>query len=177
MSKKVLLAQKNVAIAIKNIVTEILKKYTDLKKVVLIGVITRGVYIAKRIQKTIEEEKKVKLPIATLDITFYRDDVNSIANQPKAHETNIPFDLTEKNVILVDDVLFTGRSIRAALDEIMDFGRPESVSLAVFIDRGHRELPIQADFVGKKVKTKYQDQIQVKLKEIDKIDKVILNAT
>ncbi|MDI6641681.1 MAG: bifunctional pyr operon transcriptional regulator/uracil phosphoribosyltransferase PyrR [Elusimicrobiota bacterium] len=180
MASRTVLTAKEVENAIKKISIEILNCTTEISKLLLIGIVTRGVYIAKRIQKIIEKQKGVKVPIGTLDITFYRDDVDSIAKQPKAHETNIPFDLTEKNVILVDDVLFTGRSIRSALDEIIDFGRPKSITLAVLVDRGHRELPIQADFIGKKIKTKYSDQIQVKLKEIDKVDKVVLrwgNAT
>lgn len=177
MVTKTILNGKEIDKEIEKISIEILNRTTKIADLLLIGIVTRGVYIAKRIQKIIEKKTGVKVSIGTLDITFYRDDVDSIAKQPKAHETKVPFDLTGKNVILVDDVLFTGRSIRAALDEIIDFGRPKSICLAVLVDRGHRELPIQADFIGRKVKTKYSDQIQVKLKEIDKVDKVVLNAT
>lgn len=173
MRTKTIMTEEEINLAIKNISEEILKKNSNLKKVVLIGIVTRGVCLANRIAKEISKRKKIDLPVGSLDITFYRDDVDSIAHQPLAKETKIPFDLTNKKIILVDDVLFTGRSIRAALDELMDFARPKSVQLAVLIDRGHRELPIQADFIGKIIKTNYSDQIQVQLKEIDGFDRVI----
>jgi pyrimidine operon attenuation protein/uracil phosphoribosyltransferase len=172
MAKKTVMTEKEINLSIKNISEQILKKNPDLKNLVLIGIVTRGVCLANRIAKEIEKKKNINLPVGSLDITFYRDDVDSIARQPLAKETKIPFDLTNKKIILVDDVLFTGRSIRAALDELIDFARPKSVQLAVLIDRGHRELPIQADFIGKTVKTNYQDQIQVQLKEVDGLDRV-----
>jgi pyrimidine operon attenuation protein / uracil phosphoribosyltransferase len=159
--------------AIDLIAKEIVAKTPKLNELVFIGILTRGVYIAQRLIRAIEGIKKHTVPLGTLDITFYRDDIDSIETQPLAKETKIMFDLTGKNVILVDDVLFTGRSIRAALDEIIDFGRPKQIRLAVLVDRGHRELPIQADFVGKAVTTEYAERIRVKLKEIDKTDTVV----
>lgn len=170
MKQKIIMTKKEIDNAIKKISKDIFKKVPDLTNIALIGIVTRGIYIAQRIQKLL----KIPGEVSSLDITFYRDDVNSIAKQPKAHETKILVDLTGKNVILIDDVLFTGRSIRSALNELIDFGRPKRVYLAVLIDRGHRELPIQADFVGKKIKTKYTDEVIVKLKEVDKVEKVIL---
>ncbi len=172
MKTTTLMTEKEISLAIKSIAEEILKKNFDLKNLVFIGIVTRGVCLANRLAKEISRKKKIDLPVGSLDITFYRDDIDSIARQPLAKETKIPFDLTDKKIILVDDVLFTGRSIRAALDELMDFARPRSVQLAVLIDRGHRELPIQADFVGKKIKTNYSDQVQVQLKEVDGVDRV-----
>jgi len=172
MAKRTIMTEKEISLSIEKISGDILKKNPDLKNLVLIGIVTRGVCLANRLAKEISKKKNINLPVGSLDITFYRDDVDSIARQPLAKETKIPFDLTSKKIILVDDVLFTGRSIRAALDEIMDFARPKSVQLAVLIDRGHRELPIQADFVGKTIKTNYSDQIQVQLKEVDGVDRV-----
>jgi len=174
MSPKILMNDKEVRQSILKIKQSIIKEKKDLKNLVFIGILTRGVYIAERLINEIKNEKKINIPLGVIDITFYRDDIDSIAKQPLAKETKINFDLTDKEVILVDDVLFTGRSIRAALDEIMDFGRPKRVQLAVLIDRGHRELPIQADYVGKSIITDYKDKVKVKLKEVDNIDSVVL---
>ena len=157
---------------IKNIAQEIIKNNSDLKNVVFIGMLTRGIHIAERVIKQIKKMKNIIIPSGTLDITFYRDDIDSIENHPIAKETSIAFDLTDKQVILVDDVLYTGRSIRAAMYALIDFGRPKNIQLAVLIDRGHRELPIQADYTGTKIKTRYQDDVKVKLKESDKVDEV-----
>lgn len=180
-NQKILLKEFEVRSTINKIVNEILKKKKDLSNVVFIGILSRGIYLAQRISEEIKKIKKVSIPVGMLDITFYRDDVDSIAKQPVAKETKIPFDLTDKEVILVDDVLFTGRSTRAALDEIMDFGRPRKIQLAVLIDRSHREIPIHADFIGLEVETDYEDRVEVKLKEADGKDEVVLiknkNAT
>jgi pyrimidine operon attenuation protein/uracil phosphoribosyltransferase len=173
MKEKDIMTGSEIEKAIENIAKNIVKESPDIKYLVFIGILTRGVHIAQRLINEIKKIKKHEVPFGILDITFYRDDIDSIATQPLAKETKIMFDLTDKNVILVDDVLFTGRSIRAALDEIMDFGRPKKVQLAVLVDRGHRELPIQADFVGKVVDTEYTDRIHVKLKETDGTDKVV----
>lgn len=173
-NQRVVMTSKEISSAIISMADEIINVNKDIKNVVVIGIVTRGVCLAERLIKEINKKKDTDLQIGSLDITFYRDDINSIARQPLAKETQIPFDLTDKKVILVDDVLFTGRSTRAALDEIMDFARPKCIQLAVLIDRGHRELPIQADYVGKKIETEYSDQVQVKLKEIDKNDKVLI---
>jgi len=153
---------------------EVVEKTPELETLVLLGIQTRGVYIAKRIRKIIQDTAKVELPLGTLDITLYRDDLTTIGPSPLVKETKIDFDINGKVVILVDDVLFTGRTIRAALDEIMDFGRPKRVELLVLADRGHRELPIRADFVGKNLPTAEDEFVEVRLKEIDKKDEVII---
>ena len=153
---------------------EVVEKTPELETLVLLGIQTRGVYIAKRIRKIIQDTAKVELPLGTLDITLYRDDMTTIGPSPLVKETKIDFDINGKVVILVDDVLFTGRTIRAALDEIMDFGRPKRVELLVLADRGHRELPIRADFVGKNLPTAEDEFVEVRLKEIDKKDEVII---
>lgn len=163
---------------IKNCISEIARKVSkefkgNINDFVIIGIRTRGVYLAQRIAEEVSKLAKKEIPLGILDITLYRDDVDDIRHQPLAKETRIPFDLTGKYVLLVDDVLFTGRSIRAAIDEIIDFGRPKRIALAVLIDRNHRELPIQPDYVGKKVETKLNEKIDVKLKEIDNVDCVL----
>jgi pyrimidine operon attenuation protein/uracil phosphoribosyltransferase len=153
---------------------EILEKTVDPKEIVLIGIQTRGVYLAKRIQRILKELEAQDTPLGTLDITFYRDDLTTVGVNPEVKETKIEFDLTDKVVILVDDVLFTGRTVRAALDEIMDFGRPKRIELLVLIDRGHRELPIRADFVGKNIPTSQRETVEVRLEEADGKDEVVL---
>lgn len=152
---------------------EILEKNKDIDNVVLIGIKDRGDILAKRIAVKIKEIAKKEIPVGAMDITFYRDDVTHKMLQPK--NTSISFDVTNKKVILIDDVLYTGRSIRAALDEIIDFGRPAFIQLAVLIDRGHREFPIHADYVGKNIPTSVNAEVDVKLEEIDKEDKVMVN--
>jgi pyrimidine operon attenuation protein/uracil phosphoribosyltransferase len=132
----------------------------------------RGVPIAQRLSKIIEKIEKKKVPVGSLDITLYRDDLLTTSHQPVVRKTNIPFDITGKRVILTDEVIYTGRTIRAALDAIMDLGRPECVQLAVLIDRGHRELPINPNYVGKFVPTSHREEVRVSLKEIDGEDKV-----
>jgi len=169
-----LMTGEEISKAVEKIAVQIINKNKNIKDLVFIGIVTRGVHLATRIINEIKKLKKLGLPLGMLDITFYRDDVDSIGKQPLAKETKIDFDINDKKVILVDDVLFTGRSIRAALDEIMDFGRPNSVELVVLIDRGHRELPVYAEYVGKTVKTNYSDKVHVHLKEIDKTDRVVL---
>ena len=153
---------------------EVIEKTPELETLVLLGIQTRGVYIARRIRKIIQDIEGVELPLGTLDITLYRDDLTTIGPSPLVKETKIDFDINGKVVILIDDVLFTGRTIRAALDEIMDFGRPKRVELLVLADRGHRELPIRADFVGKNLPTAEDEFVEVRLKEIDKKDEVII---
>jgi pyrimidine operon attenuation protein/uracil phosphoribosyltransferase len=155
---------------------EILEKNPQTQEVVLVGIQTRGAYLAKRIQAIIKEIEGVDLPLGVLDITFYRDDLTAIGPKPVVKETRIDFDLTDKKVVLIDDVLFTGRTIRAALAEIMDFGRPSKVELLVLLDRGHRELPIRADFVGKNIPTSRGELIEVHLSEIDGADEVVIKT-
>ena len=150
---------------------QILEKNPDAGKIALIGIQTRGVYLAQRIQAIIKE---IEVPVGSLGITLYRDDLTTIGPRPVVRETAINFDIKNKEIILVDDVLFTGRTIRAAMDEIMDFGRPKRVELLVLIDRGHRELPIKADFVGKNIPTSPKESVEVKVKEVDGIDEVTI---
>jgi pyrimidine operon attenuation protein/uracil phosphoribosyltransferase len=138
----------------------------------IIGIKTRGAYLAERIANIIESIEKTKLPVGLMDINLYRDDVQSKKEQPVIQKTEISFDVVEKIIILVDDVLFTGRTIRAALDQIIDFGRPKSIQLAVLVDRGHRELPIRADYIGKNIPTSSDEMVKVKIKEVDGEDSV-----
>jgi len=140
----------------------------------LIGVRRRGVPLAERLSHTIENIEKIRVPVGTLDITFYRDDLSTVGPKPVVHESEIGFPIQNKNIVLVDDVLFTGRTIRAALDALFSQGRPRRVQLCVLIDRGHRELPIEAAFVGRTVQTTMNEVIEVKLKEIDGTEKVLL---
>ncbi|MCM8831866.1 MAG: bifunctional pyr operon transcriptional regulator/uracil phosphoribosyltransferase PyrR [Candidatus Omnitrophica bacterium] len=154
---------------------EILNSNHDINKLALIGIQTRGVYLAKRIYNIIKEKRGIEVPLGILDITLYRDDLTTIGTNPIIKATQIDFDINDKIIILVDDVLFTGRTVRAALDEIIDFGRPEKVQLVVLIDRGHRELPIKADFVGKTITTKKSQIVQLFLEEVDGKDEVMVS--
>ncbi|MDD4346395.1 MAG: bifunctional pyr operon transcriptional regulator/uracil phosphoribosyltransferase PyrR [Desulfitobacteriaceae bacterium] len=153
---------------------EIIEKNKGTKDVVLIGIRRRGVTLAKRLQQLICEFEGVKLPMGILDITLYRDDLRTIDVQPVVQETAVPFSVQGKQVILVDDVLFTGRTARAALDATMDLGRPQRIQLAVLIDRGHRELPIRADYVGKNLPTSRRESVSVCLREADDSEEVVL---
>ncbi len=153
---------------------EILEKNKGTKNLVLIGMRTRGEFLAKRIKEKINEIEGIELPLAVLDVTLYRDDFRRRLKQPEVSVTNITFDITEKNIILVDDVLYTGRTVRSALNAIMDLGRPNTIQLVVLIDRGHRELPIKADYAGKNIPTSQDEEIKVKMSEIDEEDAVYL---
>lgn len=153
---------------------EILEKNKGHENIVVIGMRTRGVYLAERIAKKLKEVDNKEVPLGVLDVTLYRDDFRTALKQPKIQITDIPFSIDNKNIILVDDVLYTGRTVRAALDALMDFGRPASIQLAILVDRGHRELPIKADFIGKNVPTSYGEEIRVHMKEIDEDDGVFL---
>lgn len=164
--------EKKIKRALTRIAHEILEKNPDTSSLVIIGVITRGAYLAKRIAKIIEELEGVKIPVGLMDISLYRDDVHSSLDQPVVQQTDILFDVVDKNVILVDDVLFTGRTVRAALNQIVDFGRPKTIQLAVLIDRGFREYPIKADYVGVNIPSSKEDLILLHVKEKEKSDKV-----
>jgi pyrimidine operon attenuation protein / uracil phosphoribosyltransferase len=153
---------------------EILEKNRGVKDLVIIGIHTRGAHIAQRLAKKIKTIEKKEVPTGFLDATLYRDDFRTRLKQPDVQVTNIPFQIDEKNVVLIDDVLYTGRTIRAALDALMDFGRPNRINLAVLVDRGHRELPIKADFVGKNIPTSLGEEVRVMLKEVDKEDSIYL---
>ncbi len=174
MQAKIILSSEEIRKAIQRLAHQILEREPNLKDLALIGIQTRGVCLAKRIQAVIKEVKNEDLPLGVLDITFYRDDLTAIGLSPVVKETHIDFDLNDKRVVLIDDVLFTGRTIRAALDEIMDFGRPKSIELLVLIDRGHRQLPIRPDFVGKNIPTSLEELVEVKFEETDGVDEVAI---
>lgn len=159
---------------ISRLAMEIIDRNHGVDRIVIVGVRTRGVTLAERIAGKIEEVEGKRVPMGILDITLYRDDFRKRLRQPKIQVTDIPFEIDDIDVVLIDDVLFTGRTSRAALDALMDFGRPSSIQLAVLIDRGHRELPIHADYVGRHQTTSIGEEIQVRLKEIDGEDCVLL---
>lgn len=153
---------------------EIIERNKGAENLALIGVHTRGIPLAGRLAEKLSELEGVQVPSGMLDITLYRDDLSEVAHQPIIRETNVPFDIAHRRVILVDDVLYTGRTVRAALDALIDLGRPEGIQLAVLVDRGHRELPIRADYVGKNLPTARHEVVKVKLQETDGTDIVEL---
>lgn len=171
--KAVILDEKSIQRAITRIAHEILEKNKGIDDIVLVGIKTRGVPFAERLSRKIEEIEGERVPVVLLDITLYRDDLSEIINQPILNE-EIDMDLSGKIIILVDDVIYTGRTVRAALDAIVQKGRPSRVQLAVLIDRGHRELPIRPDYVGKNLPTSREENVKVNLKEIDDEDKVVI---
>lgn len=160
--------------ALTRIAHEIVERNKGTEDLVLVGIITRGVPLARRIAEKIAQFEGVEIPVGSLDITLYRDDLSTIADQPIVGESEIPVDLTGKAVVMVDDVIYTGRTARAAMDAIMDHGRPRQIQLAVLVDRGHRELPIRPDYVGKNVPTSRREIIHVRLMETDQAEEVIL---
>lgn len=172
--KATILTAKDIERIITRLTHEILEKNRGTENLVLVGLRTRGAYIAQRISDKIKEIEKSEIPTGFLDATFYRDDFRTRLKQPSVEVTNIPFAIDEKNIVLIDDVLYTGRTIRAALDALMDYGRPASIYLVVLVDRGHRELPIKADIVGKNIPTSIGEEIKVKLTEVDEEDAVLL---
>ena len=175
MSEKVLMTEEDIRRTLARIAHEIIERSKSLDNIVLIGMHTRGVPLAQRLALNIQNYTESSIPVGALDIIRYRDDVPPHAeNLPKVTRTEVPFSVVGKSVILVDDVLYTGRSIRAAMDAIIDLGRPQSIQLIVLIDRGHRELPIRADYVGKNVPSAHDEEIAVKLKEIDGVDEVAI---
>lgn len=163
--------------SLSRIAHEILERNKGTDHLAFIGIRSRGIPLAWRLAKKIEQIEGVSLPVGELDITSYRDDLEQFGTKAEFSANKLPFDVTRKKVILVDDVLFTGRTIRAALDAVMDHGRPQMIQLAVLIDRGHRELPIKADFIGKNIPTSHLEGIQVYLSEIDGTDEVIIVRT
>ena len=153
---------------------EILEKHKGVDNLSLIGIQTRGVYLARRIQSRINEIEGIQIPTGDIDITLYRDDWTRISHHPIVQDTDISFSVNDQQIVLVDDVLFTGRTTRAAMDALMDIGRPDRIELAVLVDRGHRELPVQANYVGKFVETKRSEIVNVLLAECDGEDRVVL---
>jgi pyrimidine operon attenuation protein/uracil phosphoribosyltransferase len=177
MPEKILLSSREIERALARIAHEIVEKNKGAEGVVLVGMRTRGVPLARRIAEIIEDFEGTPIPVGTLDIGLYRDDIPPSELKPANHShTDIPTSITDRRVILVDDVLYTGRSIRAAMDALMDLGRPKTIQLAVLIDRGHRELPIRADYVGKNIPSSKDEEIQVQLEEVDGVDKVIIGT-
>lgn len=161
--------------ALTRIAYEIIERNRGLEDLVLVGIKTRGIFIAQRIAERLKQLEDIDVPVGELDITLYRDDVkDKRLEDPEVHSSNIPVNLEGKEVIVVDDVLYTGRTIRAALDAIMDFGRPNKIQLAVLVDRGHRELPIRADYVGKNIPTALSEAIIVEMEESDGKDRILI---
>jgi len=171
--KKQILSEQEIEQIISRIAGEVIKRNPNPSNLIMVGVKSRGDVLAKRIAERIELQVGQKIEISAIDITFYRDDVQLKAYKYVVKD-EIQFDVTDKNVVLVDDVMFTGRSIRAAIDALIDSGRPKSIQLAVLVDRNGRELPIQPDYVGQKIKASPESQVQVRVKEIDGEDKVIV---
>ncbi len=174
IEKTILMDTQAIKRALTRIAHEINEKNKGIKDIILVGIRTRGVPLAERIAKEIEHIEGVKVPVGILDITLYRDDLSTLAYQPVVHQTEIPVDITGKIIILVDDVLYTGRTVRSALDALIDMGRPKIIQLAVLVDRGHRELPIRADYVGKNVPTASKEIVSVQISDIDNADQVVI---
>ncbi len=174
VQKTVIMNSSEVKRAVTRIAHEIIESNKGTEGLLLLGIQRRGVPLAAMIAEAIKQVEGVDVPRGSLDITFYRDDLSTIGPAPKVSPTDLPLDVTGKNVVLVDDVLYTGRTVRAALDEIMDWGRPSVIRLAVLVDRGHRELPIRPDFVGKNVPTSHREVIKVRVKEIDDRQEVVV---
>jgi pyrimidine operon attenuation protein / uracil phosphoribosyltransferase len=173
-SEKVIMTDADMRRALARIAHEIVERNGGVEDLVLVGLQTRGVPLAERLAAKLDELEGAEVPLGELDVTFYRDDLAVRTLQPIVKRTDIPVDVTDKRIVLVDDVLFTGRTIRAALDEVMDFGRPRNVQLAVLVDRGHRELPIRADYVGKNVPTSRDEKVRVRVVEVDGSDEVVI---
>jgi pyrimidine operon attenuation protein/uracil phosphoribosyltransferase len=162
-----------IAQKVKSLTQAILKEFRkDLDKLAVVGIQTRGAPLARRVAQQLEDQTGKVIPVGILDITLYRDDVNDIAAQPEVKETDLPFDIENRPLVLIDDVLFSGRTVRSAMNALIDYGRPQCIRLAVLVDRGHRELPIGADYVGVTLKTHPDDVVDVNLKEIDEEDSI-----
>ncbi len=166
--------QMKVRRALMRIAHEIIERNSGAENLAIIGIKTRGDYLADRVAENIKKIENADVPVGYMDITFYRDDVHTRFDQPEVHKTEVLFPIDDKVVVLVDDVLFTGRTIRAALDQVIDFGRPKAIQLAVLVDRGHRELPIKADYVGKNIPTSPGDDVEVHVTPIHNEDSVHL---
>ena len=173
MKKRILFDETMISRMITRIANEIIEK-NKLDDIVLVGIQTRGIHIAKRLKQKIKEIENTNIPVETLDIKFYRDDLEKISDEPEIKVPRFKLDLTNKVVIIVDDVLYTGRTVRAAIDAIMDASRPKAIRLAILVDRGHRELPIRADHIGKNIPTSRKENVQVHLNEVDDVEEILL---
>ncbi|AIF51950.1 MULTISPECIES: bifunctional pyr operon transcriptional regulator/uracil phosphoribosyltransferase PyrR [unclassified Pelosinus] len=174
VEKTVIMDEQAIRRGLIRIAHEIIENNKGIKDLVLVGIRTRGVPLAERLAIEIARIEGVELPVGILDITLYRDDLSTLSYQPIVHQTQIPVDISGKTIVLIDDVLYTGRTVRAALDAIIDIGRPKVIQLAVLVDRGHRELPIRADYVGKNVPTSSKEVVGVQLMPVDQADKVVI---
>ena len=174
LSKQIVQTEKDIEVSLNQICDQVLKRNPRLAGMVLVGIRTGGVFLAERLRQKLLQKKGIDLPTGIIDITLYRDDWTRLSETPEVKKAEIHFSIEDKHVLLVDDVLFTGRTIRAAIDALLDLGRPRRVELAVLVDRGHRELPIQADYVGKMLETSRQDSINVELKELAGVDQVVI---
>lgn len=174
VEKAVVMDADGIRRAILRVSHEIIERNKGVEDLALVGIRTRGVPLAERLSSALKDIEGEKVPVGILDITLYRDDLTAIALQPLVRSTEMPFRVSEKRIILVDDVLYTGRTVRAAMDALIDLGRPKWIQLAVLIDRGHRELPIRADYIGKSIPTSRKEIVSVRLNEIDGEDKVII---
>ena len=173
--KAKILDKEAIARSLMRIAHEIVEKNKGTEGLCLVGIRNRGVYLAERLAGCIRKIENKEVPVGILDITLYRDDLTLVASHPLVRKTEIDFDINDKILVLVDDVLYTGRTIRAALDALIDFGRPKSIQLAVLVDRGHRELPIRADYVGKNIPTAQNESVEVRLEEVDGKDEVVIH--
>ena len=174
MSKKIVMTPDDIRRTLARIAHEIIEQNKTFDRLVLVGIRTRGAPLARRLAANIESFEKSKIPVGALDINLYRDDFPSPDRQPVVHRTDIPTDIDGKSIVLVDDVLYTGRSTRAAMDALIDLGRPRSIQLAVLIDRGHREMPIRPDYIGKNIPSSRHEEIKVQLVETDGLDEVAI---
>jgi pyrimidine operon attenuation protein/uracil phosphoribosyltransferase len=174
MAQKTVMTPEDMRRSLARIAHEIIERNRTTENLVLVGMRTRGVPLARRLAANMENLERMKIPVGALDISLYRDDLSSLDPQPTVQRTDIPVSIDNQSVILVDDVLYTGRSTRAAMDALIDLGRPLSIQLAVLIDRGHRELPIRPDYVGKNIPSSRHEDIKVQLKEVDGIDGVVI---
>ncbi len=177
MTKKSIMNEADIRRTLARIAHEIIERNKSTENLVLVGMRTRGVPLANRLAANIESYEGAKIPVGALDFSLYRDDLSSLDLQPVVKSTDIPVSIDDKVIVLVDDVLYTGRSTRAAMDALIDLGRPSSIQLAVLVDRGHRELPIRADYVGKNMPSSRHEEIQVQLKETDGTDEVAIVFT
>ena len=177
MAKKIIMTPEDIRRTLARIAHEMIERNKAIERLILVGMHTRGVPLANRLAANIEDFAGQKVPVGTLDISFYRDDLSSLELQPTVKNTDIPVSVDDKTIVLIDDVLYTGRSIRAAMDALTDLGRPQLIHLAVLVDRGHRELPIRADYVGKNMPSSRHEEIKVSLKETDGVDEVAIIST